>query len=244
MLVINADDWGFSRLATDTALTCHREGRITSVSAMVFMEDSERAADLARVNDVDAGLHVNLTTKISTKGVSVRLRESQERIVRFLAGSRYAQLIYNPGLRRDFHYVYQAQVDEFFRLFGAPPSHFDGHRHMHLCSNMLINPVIPAGQKVRRSFSFWPGEKSVLNRAYRSLVDRRLARRYRLTDFFFSLFQCLKNRQLSRVTELAGIASVELMTHPAVVEEYTFLMSEEWDRTLKPLQAVSYSALL
>jgi predicted glycoside hydrolase/deacetylase ChbG (UPF0249 family) len=46
MLIVNADDWGRNRDATDRSLECHRNGRITTVSAMVFMEDSERAADL------------------------------------------------------------------------------------------------------------------------------------------------------------------------------------------------------
>jgi predicted glycoside hydrolase/deacetylase ChbG (UPF0249 family) len=243
MLVINADDWGGCRAATDTSLTCYRQGRITSASAMTFMEDSERAADLAKGYYVDVGLHVNLTTQFTSKDVPARLRASQNRIARFLTRSKYALLLYNPRLRQAFQYVYQAQVDEFFRLYGAEPSHFDGHRHMHLCSNMLVDAVIPPGQKVRRSFSFWPGEKSIVNRAYRSLVDRRLARRYRLTDFFFSLLQCLKTERLTRVTELARVANVELMTHPAVVDEYAFLMSEEWDNILKDLRAVSYSAL-
>ena len=44
MLTVNADDWGRSRAETDAALQCHGKKRITSVSAMVFMEDSERAA--------------------------------------------------------------------------------------------------------------------------------------------------------------------------------------------------------
>jgi predicted glycoside hydrolase/deacetylase ChbG (UPF0249 family) len=58
MLIINADDWGRSPVETDAVLRCYQEGRITSVSAMVFMEDSERAAELARENELDVGLHV------------------------------------------------------------------------------------------------------------------------------------------------------------------------------------------
>jgi predicted glycoside hydrolase/deacetylase ChbG (UPF0249 family) len=48
MLIINADDWGRSVAETDAALRCYREGRITSVNAMVFMQDSERAARLTK----------------------------------------------------------------------------------------------------------------------------------------------------------------------------------------------------
>ena len=45
---------------------------------------------------------------------------------------------------------------------------------MHLCANLLLSDMIPAGIKMRRNFSFWPGEKSWLNRAYRALIDRWL----------------------------------------------------------------------
>jgi predicted glycoside hydrolase/deacetylase ChbG (UPF0249 family) len=48
VLIINADDWGRSPAETDAALDCFSNGRITSVTAMVFMADSKRAADLAK----------------------------------------------------------------------------------------------------------------------------------------------------------------------------------------------------
>jgi predicted glycoside hydrolase/deacetylase ChbG (UPF0249 family) len=37
MLIINADDFGRSTVETDAILGCYKAGRITSVSAMVFM---------------------------------------------------------------------------------------------------------------------------------------------------------------------------------------------------------------
>jgi len=61
MLIINADDLGRSVVETDAALRCYSAGRITSVSAMVFMSDSERAAELANGNGLDVGLHLNFS---------------------------------------------------------------------------------------------------------------------------------------------------------------------------------------
>ena len=65
MLIINADDWGYDAHTTTRALTCVERGSISSVSAMVFMEDSERAAAVARDRGIDAGLHLNLDTPFS-----------------------------------------------------------------------------------------------------------------------------------------------------------------------------------
>src|SRR5579863_5715924 len=61
LLIINADDWGVNREATDRTLDCVLRKTVSSASAMVFMEDSERAAQLALEAGVDTGLHLNLT---------------------------------------------------------------------------------------------------------------------------------------------------------------------------------------
>jgi chitin disaccharide deacetylase len=225
MLVINADDFGRNRLTTDRILVCHVEQRITSTSAMVFMEDSERAAILAKDWQVDVGLHINFTESFTGPSVSQRLRRDHERIRRFLRLNKYALLIYNPFLRNVFRAVFEAQLEEFARLYDRPALRFDGHQHMHLCSNMIVDRVLPAGAKVRRSFSFRSGEKSFLNRFYRAAIDRRLATEHSITDFFFALSQHLPVSRLQPVIEAAKTSDIELMTHPEVNLEFETLMS-------------------
>jgi chitin disaccharide deacetylase len=227
MLIINADDWGRSRPETDAACKCWTAGRIQAVTAMVFMEDSERAAELGKAYGLDVGLHLNLNQTFTGGARSSVVDGTHAQIVRFMARGKYAQLLYNPFMREALRCTYQAQADEFTRLYGRQPSHLDGHQHRHLCTNMLLDGLIPAGQRVRRSFSFWPGEKGSLNRAYRRWVDERLARRYRLTDYFFSLARCLQTGSLERVFRLASGAEVELMTHPVKASEYEYLTGEQ-----------------
>ena len=242
MLIINADDWGRSVVETDAALKCYRERRITTVSAMVLMQDSKRAARLAKDYELDdVGLHLNFSEEFTDKSCSETLKEHHGRIIRFLKRGKYAQLLYNPFLRRAFAYCYHAQVEEFMRLFEKSPSHIDGHHHMHLCANVLFSSMIPAGMKMRRNFSFWPGEKSMLNRTYRWLVDRWLACRYRLTDYFFDLTQCIQGEKLDRVAALAKSSNVELMTHPTVNEEEEYLMSDEFKVILQRLSIGGYA---
>jgi chitin disaccharide deacetylase len=242
MLIINADDWGRSVVETDAALKCYRERRITSVSAMVLMQDSKRAARLAKDYELDdVGLHLNFSEEFTDKSCSGTLQKHHGRIIRFLKRGKYAQLLYNPFLRSAFAYCYHAQVEEFMRLFEKLPSHIDGHHHMHLCANILFSSMIPAGMKMRRNFSFWSGEKSMLNRGYRSLVDRWLARRYRLTDYFFDLTQCIQGKKLDRVVALAKSSNVELMTHPIVNEEEEYLMSDEFKVILQRLKIGGYA---
>jgi len=241
MLIINADDWGGSVVETNAALRCYRAGRITSVSAMVFMADSERAAELAKENEIDAGLHLNFSETFTGRNISGRLSECQNRLASYLRRNKYSQLFYNPFLRKTFSYSYQSQAEEFERLFGKPPSHIDGHHHMHLCANMLFSNLIPAGRKVRRNFSFSPGEKSWLNRTYRALVDRWLAHRYQLPDYFFDLTQSIRSKKMERVMVLAKSSRVEVMTHPIFQLESDYLMSDEFEALLQRLEDGTYA---
>jgi chitin disaccharide deacetylase len=240
MLIVNADDWGRSPAETDAALQCYRHGRITSASAMVFMSDSERAAELAKENGLDVGLHLNFAEEFTGDSVSGRLQSYHASITSFLMRNKYSHLLYNPVLRNGFSYSYKAQAEEFERLFGRSPSHVDGHHHMHLCGNVLLSRLIPAGTKMRRNFSFWPGEKSLLNRGYRALVDRWLARKYYLPDYFFDLTQCIEEAKLDRVAGLARSSNVELMTHPIVGSETDYLMGDEFAAMLREVETGTF----
>jgi len=157
MLIVNADDWGRCREATDRSLACYQNGRISSASVMVFMEDSVRAAGLAREAGIDVGLHLNFSEEFTGPNVPADIGRSHAKIRRFLKSSKYALLLYHPFLQREFRSVVQAQLQEYATLFGEAPSHIDGHQHMHLCSNMLLQELIPSGSRVRRSFSFRRG---------------------------------------------------------------------------------------
>jgi chitin disaccharide deacetylase len=244
MIIVNADDWGRSVAETDAALTCHAQHRITSVTAMVFMRDSERAAHLALTRGLDVGLHLNYSQPFealsNSKPQAPALADAQRRVCAFINANKYAFMLYNPVLSHDFAASYEAQVHEFVRLYGKPPSHVDGHHHKHLCANVLLGNVIPAGQKLRRNFFFWPGEKGRLNRAYRRVTNQLLSRKYRVTDYFFALSQCLQPERLAKVLALAEGHTVEVMTHPANRIERECLMSERYLQQLNQLERGSY----
>lgn len=225
-LIINADDWGRDRENTDRIHDCVRRGTVSSVSAMVFMEDSERAAETAREKDIDAGLHLNFTTTFSGENCPRPLREHQRKVAEYLR-NYFARIIYHPGLTRSFEYVIAAQRDEFQRLYGKAPERLDGHFHMHLCANVLFGKLLPPDTIVRRNFSFARGEKGSINRGYRRVLDYLLARRHRIVDFFFALSPLEPLERLQRIFALGRQFVVELETHPVEPKEFRFLMSEE-----------------
>ncbi len=127
-LIINADDWGRDQETTARILSCVARGSISSVSAMVFMQDSERAAGIAREQEIDAGLHLNFTTAFSAANCSAQLVQHQQRIARCLWRYRLARALFHPTLMRSFEYVVSAQLEEFCRLYGRMPQRLDSLR--------------------------------------------------------------------------------------------------------------------
>jgi len=243
VLIVNADDWGRDEENTGRILECVRCGAVSSVSAMVFMEGSERAAAVAQEFGIDAGLHLNLTTPFSLPGCSAKLAEHQQRLSNYLRPSRFASAVYHPGLTSSFEYVVAAQLEEFRRLYGADADRIDGHHHMHLCANVLLGKLLPAGTMVRRNFTFAAGEKSVGNRLYRKFVDRQLAKRHRLTDFFFSLPPLEPRERLERIFSAASESVVELETHPVKPAEHQFLAGGEIFRWTEATSIRSFRSL-
>jgi len=226
-LIINADDWGRDRETSDRMVECFLHGTVSSVSAMVYMTDSERAAGLARERGMDAGLHLNLSLSFSAPECPAGLRERQRQVATYLLKYPLARAVFHPGLVRAFEYVVKAQLDEFHSLYGAEPDRIDGHHHLHLCANVLLGRLMPSGTIVRRNFSFQPGEKSLMNRLYRKAVDSRLARRHRLVDFLFPLAPLEPQGRLERIRSLASQFVVEVETHPVNADELLFLTGGE-----------------
>jgi predicted glycoside hydrolase/deacetylase ChbG (UPF0249 family) len=210
---------------------------------MVFMEDSERAAAIAQERGIEAGLHVNFTTPFSARGAPAQLAEHLQRTARHLSRHRLAQIVFHPGLIKSFEYVAAAQLGEFRRLYGAAPEKIDGHHHMHLSANVLMQKLLPPGIVVRRNFSFESGEKSRANQLYRRLVDRSLARRHVLSDYFFALAPLEPASRLRRIFALANQFAVEVETHPANPDEHRYLSGGAFFRELEAMGVARPSVL-
>jgi chitin disaccharide deacetylase len=239
-LIVNADDWGRDALTTDRTRECVRQGTVSSVSAMVWMADSQRSAAIAQVEAIDTGLHLNLTTSFTATDVPERMREHQQKIARYLRSSRFASAIYHPGLRLSFEYVVAAQIDEYERLYELRPFRIDGHHHMHLSANVLMAKLLPEGTVVRRSFSFRPGEKSLANRTFRRLVNATLARRHRLADLLFAL-PPMETTRVQAILRLAATSVVEVECHPVNSDEYAFLTSRGIVQSSEPVELSSFA---
>ena len=227
MLIITADDYGKTRHATDSIFKCFSSKRITSASAMVFMEDSERAASIAFKTSLEVGLHLNFTQSFSACNIPLKLREHHNRVASYLTKHRFFQVIYNPFLANSFNFLFMAQQEEFMRLYGKLPDFYNGHHHMHLCANVLASKMIPNGARVRRTFTFDQGEKNPFNLLYRHILDIWVSKRFISTDCFFSIFPVINHERLRNIINRANKETIEIEVHPENNEEIEFLLSDQ-----------------
>ena len=224
-LIVNADDWGLDAATTDAIRRCIRQGVVESTSAMVFMADSQRAAGLARADEIDCGLHLNFTEAFTATDLPPGLAADHARVAAYLRRSPLCRYVPHPGLAAAFRRLVDAQLAEYHRLYFRAPARIDGHHHMHLCANVLVAGLLPTGVVIRRNFTFAAREKGIVNRTVRALQDRWLARRYRIRDFLFNLHPIEPVDRLAAIVALSRDAAVELEVHPGRPEESTFLRS-------------------
>lgn len=238
MLIINADDWGASSFITGRIKDFIDKGIVNTTSAMVFMEDSRNAAELAKDKGIDTGLHFNATEPFTRGNISPVLKEKHQRLINYLRKNKLSQVIYNPFLHKEFEYVFKSQYEEYARLFGKVPNRIDGHQHMHLCTNMLIGNFIPNKSRVRRTYTFAFGEKDLINRSYRIVVDQIITKRYECTNYFYSLGEVIYKKgkgQLETLKSILGLAhnnSIEIHIHPHMQADYEYCQSGQFIKEL------------
>ena len=128
MLIINADDFGRSAAETKnrSALRCYQAGRITSVSAMVFMVDSERAAQVANANGLEVGLHLNFSDPFTDGRCPERLRDCHNRIVMFLKKTSTRRSCITPYCEKNLLIGTMRKRKNSCAYLGQPPHTLTG----------------------------------------------------------------------------------------------------------------------
>ena len=237
LLIVNADDLGFDRVATDAILTCFEAGRISSASAMVWMSDSERAAALARDSGLPTRLHLNLTEPFTSASVPPEVRQRQADLARYFASARFAYWFCNPRLQAKIEAAIEDQMRGFELLYGKRPVELDGHQHVQSCANVLLSRSLGQVEAVRSTFTFSPAEKGWANWTIRSIANWVLRRRFKSTQWSGSLRaldHSLDSDRLAEWVARSRTSTVELITHPANADELAFLMSSSWIDALAP----------
>ncbi len=209
-LVVNADDFGYTRDVNQGILEAHRKGILTATTLMATGDAFDDAVRIAKENpSLDVGCHLVLVGSPGFPATIAKLMLSLPRIHVYEELSTQVRRIVDTGLR---------------------PTHLDTHKHTHLLP-LVLNAVARISEEfsipwVRRPFDF-PMEPGGLSRTKRAVsagfavVRGRFAKILakhgcRSTDHFAG-FQITGNYDAAGVVSLIRSlpeGSTEFMCHP------------------------------
>jgi len=195
-LVVNADDFGFTRDVNQGIVEAHRRGILTATTLMANGAAFDDAVRLARETpSLDVGCHLVLVGGPSLLDPARPLPGSVPRLLAALAGGRlrlYDELA--------------AQVRRILEA-GLRPTHLDTHKHTH-----VLPPVLNAVARLSREFGI-PWVRRPVGNPFLGVLRRSGCR---ITDHFsgFRLTGRFHTRQLVEVIHALPAGTTEFMCHP------------------------------
>ncbi|GKU30457.1 carbohydrate deacetylase [Clostridium folliculivorans] len=125
-LIINADDFGFTKGNTEGIIEGHKEGIITSTTALCNMPYLEYGAKISKeTTDLGIGVHLNLTIGSSLTGGKTITKDGKV----FLTKNQFysSEDINLSEVETEF----RAQIERFIQAFNRKPTHLDSHHGVH-----------------------------------------------------------------------------------------------------------------
>ena len=217
-LVVNADDFGFTRDVSDGIVEAHRNGILTATTLMANGAAFEHAVELASRNPtLDVGCHLMLV-----QGQSVL--EPDRPLPATVKGLLRALLLGQMAVYEEL----RAQVRKILAA-GITPTHLDTHKHTHMAPS-----VLKATARISREFGIrWVRRPFDIPMGYGAPLSTRVAgrvmawcgRRFgpvlerngcRSTDHFagFQITGRFHSGDLARLFEHLPEGTTELMCHP------------------------------
>lgn len=231
LLIVNADDFGWSTGVNQGIADAHRAGILTSATAMVNFPMFGHAAELARaLPKLGVGLHLNVVhgrpllpaSRVASLLGPDGLFPGPDAMLRRLLCGRVAA--------RELDAELSAQLDRFRETLGEP-THVDSHKHMH-AFGAFVPAVVRLALKLRVPRARCPGERGSLRHLFSGtgrkavilgVFSRRLARALREACVLFPDRFCgtLQSRGLTpaalcSLIDGLGAGTTELMCHPGL----------------------------
>jgi predicted glycoside hydrolase/deacetylase ChbG (UPF0249 family) len=202
-LVVTADDFGLTEGVVAGVVEAHELGIVTSTSLMVNAPAADAAfAEARRLSTLATGLHFVLTFGRPVgpaEPLSALLAEDGS----FLENGSGAQELARPDEVRE---ELRAQIRAFERGVGRPPTHIDGHHHVHLHPGIFRVAIEEAGSR-----------GVPLRSRGREVRERLRLERIRTCDRFLDDFfgEGASEEHLLSILESVPEGTSELMCHPA-----------------------------
>jgi chitin disaccharide deacetylase len=221
LLVINADDFGFSDHTVEATIECFESGVLSSATLMANMPAFEKAASFAREHpEFSYGLHLCLTDEfpMSDPAVIPTLIAPNGRF--WTTGTFFKRALTGQIAWRDVHKEVRAQLQRLEKA-GVPVDHIDGHGHVHKAPVVLwaLHHVLRESgiTTIRRTQDLFYKHGRLPQRSYNGLMNVFIRRLARTTDHFLMVAGALSNGDTQwwrQCVERLPEGSTEIGIHP------------------------------
>ncbi|KAK3596285.1 hypothetical protein CHS0354_030660 [Potamilus streckersoni] len=130
-LIINADDFGYSKERNEGILDCYMRGAISSSTVLINAVNAKDGIHRAQQAGLPVGLHLNLTEGKPIGSGAYRTLIGADGS--FLGKLGFRELV--KAGKVSFNEVrteIQCQIDWFWKYANNSPTHVDGHQHVHV----------------------------------------------------------------------------------------------------------------
>jgi predicted glycoside hydrolase/deacetylase ChbG (UPF0249 family) len=223
-LVVNADDFGFTRDVNAGIVRAHREGILTATTLMANGVAFEDALRLSRETpSLDIGVHLQMVQGQSLSQPDRMLPETVSQLIQDLVAGKW-----------DVFGELSAQVERILAT-GIQPTHLDTHKHTHLLPAVLDAVARVSGKYgirwVRKPFDMpldgrragWKTRlAAVAMRGMRGRFNGVLARHGAVSTDHFAGFVWTGNytaEDLVRLVRQLPEGTTEFMCHPGELGE-------------------------
>ncbi|MBR7797290.1 MAG: chitin disaccharide deacetylase [Bacillota bacterium] len=216
-VLFNADDYGLTKGVTDGIIQSHLQGVVDSTTLMMNGLAVDYAVEQAKAHPtLKVGIHLVLTWG---KPLSSKISDLVNEDGTFRFSSRFRQM--NPPNLQELELEWRSQIEAFLNT-GLPLHHIDSHHHVH-----GWEPLKPLIMKLAKDYQ-------VPVRVTDSLKDEKdiLLTEQIWLDFYG---EGITPDLFSQIQSLEA-SSIEIMTHPAMVDNDLLNISSYLDKRQEELK--------
>ena len=214
-LIINADDFGYTPGVTYGIIEAHKQGIVSSTTALTVCDFFEEAMELRKVlaPDLAVGVHLTLTLRgakplLPIEEVPSLVDEKGE----FLSQQEFADKVDLEEVYREW----DAQIARFYET-GYKPDHLDSHHNVHGKNEEILFVALKLAEKynlpLRNCSRTVETESFLENYGAVKTTDRMLPSFYGEGSTKEELFAIL-----DRIEQNTQEATFEMNCHPAFID--------------------------
>jgi len=212
-LIINSDDFGYSRAINHAIIDTYQEGILTSATLMTNTPGFEHAVELALANpELGIGVHLVLTFLKPLRQDVPSLVDASGKFYRPDAYRKGEVIVDYSDLYKEWDTQIQKVLDA-----GIQPTHLDSHHHVHTLTDTHKNVILDLAEKynlpVRGNFQ--------TSRSFKTTTYFEPA-----FDAVSTLNQAEEDHYLKEIVQrIKDNASTEIMCHTGYVDHFLFAHS-------------------